>query len=79
MFGLLKRRGSSKIVITFTSVHRVDGRRTLFDNVDYDALPFHTGVVKKSTFSKYSFGREGVTKKNTLCALLIMMTILDDP
>ena len=29
-----------------------------FLNVDYDALHFHTGSVK-STFSKYSFVREG--------------------
>ena len=29
-----------------------------FLNVDYDALHFHTG-----SFSKYSFGREGVTKR----------------
>ena len=34
---------------------------------------------QKSTFSKYSFGREGeVTKKSTLCTLLIMLTIMDD-
>ena len=34
----------------------------------------------ESTFSKYAFGRgEGVTKKNTLCTLVKMMTIMDDP
>ena len=38
--------------------------------------------VSKSTFSKYTSGRdggmEGVTQKSTLCTLLIMLTILDD-
>ena len=33
---------------------------------DYDALYFHTGSVK-STFSKYSFGREGGVTKRVLC------------
>ena len=34
----------------------------------------------ESTFSKYAFGRgEGVTKKSTLCTLVKMMTIMDDP
>ena len=41
-------------------------------NVDYDALHFH------SAFSKYSFGREGVTKR-VLCTFFIMLTNLDDP
>ena len=52
-----------------------------FKNVDYDALHFHTGSVK-STFSKYSFGREGGrgSQKSTMCTLLlIMLTIMDDP
>ena len=41
---------------------------------DYDALHFHTGSVK-STFSKYSFGREGGGhKKSALCTLFIMLT-----
>ena len=43
----------------------------------------HTPSLKtlKSTFSKYSFGREeGDHKKCTRCTLLIMVTIiLDDP
>ena len=30
-----------------------------FLNVDYDALHFHTGTLKKSTSSKYSFVRKG--------------------
>ena len=34
-----------------------------FLNVDYDALHLHRGKLKESTFSKYSFEREGVTKK----------------
>ena len=34
----------------------------------------------KSTFSKYSFEREGGGhKKSTLCTLLKMLTIMDDP
>ena len=34
----------------------------------------------ESTFSKYAFGRgERVTKKSTLCTLVKMMTIMDDP
>ena len=35
----------------------------------------------ESTFSKYAFGRggEGVTKNSTLCTLVKMMTIMDDP
>ena len=35
----------------------------------------------ESTFSKYAFGRggEGFTKKSTLCTLVKMMTIMDDP
>ena len=46
---------------------------------DYDALHFHMGLVK-STFSKYSFGREGGGhKKSALCMLFIMLTIMDDP
>ena len=46
---------------------------------DYDALHFDTGSVK-STFSKYSFGREGGGhKKSALCMLFIMLTIMDDP
>ena len=50
------------------------------NHVDYDALHFHIGSVK-STFSRYSFGREGggSQKKSTLCTLLIMLTIMDDP
>ena len=71
--------------VIFTRVHRVHWGGGVqwplyaFKNVDYDALHFHTGSVK-STFSKYSFGREGeVTKNNTLCTLLIICTIIDDP
>ena len=34
----------------------------------------------ESTFSKYAFGRGGGGhKKSTLCMLVIMMTIMDDP
>ena len=36
-------------------------------------------VSPKSTFSKYSFGREGGgKKKSTLCTLLIMLIIMDE-
>ena len=52
--------------------------RTLFLNVDYDALHFHTGSLKINIF-KVLFWEGGVTKKSTLCTLLIMMTILGDP
>ena len=36
---------------------------TFLNNVDYDALHFHTGSLQKSTFSECSFGMEGVTKR----------------
>ena len=50
-----------------------------YNMFDYDALHFHTGSVK-STFSKYSFGREGGGhKKSALCTLFIILTIVDDP
>ena len=39
---------------------------------DYDALHFHMGSVK-STFSKYSFGREGGGhKKSALCSVCFL-------
>ena len=37
---------------------------------DYDALHFHMGSVK-STFSKYSFGREGGVTKRVLCVCFL--------
>ena len=37
-----------------------------------------TQSFKKSTFLKFSFGRNGLTNNTTLCKLLIMLTILDD-
>ena len=49
-------KGSSKIVIIFKRVHRVrwgewvNGRCTLFKNVDYDALHMHTGSLKINIF-----------------------------
>ena len=55
----------------------INGRCTLLKNV---ALHFHTGSLKIN-ICKVRFwegGREGVTKKSTLCTLLIMLTILDD-
>ena len=45
-------KGSSKIVIIFKRVHRVrwgegvNGRCTLFINVDYDTLHMHTVLLK---------------------------------
>ena len=91
--GRLRQRGrhvfvsweSSRIIIIFTSVHRVcwegegvKGRRSFLKNIVCSALQFSKGV-SKSTFSKYSFSK-GVTKNlSTLCTLLIMLTILDDP
>ena len=65
----LLHKGSSIIVIIFIRVHRVrwgEEQMGAFLNVDYDALHFHTGSLK-STFSKYSFGREeGSYKKRVL-------------
>ena len=99
-------RGSSRIVIIFTSVRweggggRGSSVSVRYLNVVYDALRFLEGS-QKSTFSKYSYSSEvggggGVTQKEysyssevggggggghtkrVLCALLIMLTILDD-
>ena len=52
--------------------------RHAFLNVDYDALHFHT-VIKNQHFQGTLLGERGVIKKSTLCTLLIMLTILDDP
>ena len=74
-------KGSSLIVIIFKIPHRVcwEGGGSMVTVFDYDALHLHTGSVK-STFSKYSFGREGGGhKKSALCTLFIMLTIMDDP
>ena len=77
-------KGSSRMVIIFKRVHSTLGGGDqwsphAYKKVDYDALHFHTGLVK-STLSKYSFGREGGGHKNSaLCTLFIMLTILDDP
>ena len=59
----------------------VKGCCMLFLNVDYDALHFHTRVAKINIFKVCTLlgGREGVTKKSTLCTLLIMLIIMDDP
>ena len=78
-------KGSSLIVIIFKIPHGVcwggggQWSQYAYKLFDYDALHFHTGSVK-STFSKYSFGREGGGhKKIALCTLFIMLTIMDDP
>ena len=70
----------SRIVSMFTSIiyeggmrNGVKGLRTLFKNVVYGAL---LGVSKSTLLL---VGREGVTQKSTLCTLLIMLIILDDP
>ena len=47
----------------------VNGHRTLFKMLIMNFLHF------QSTFLE---GREGDTKKSTLCTLLIMLTIMDD-
>ena len=57
----------------------INGRRTLFKNIDY-YVAFSYGIVKNQHFqSTLLGGREGVTKKSTLCTLLKMLTIMDDP
>ena len=78
-------KGVVQIVIIFKIPHGVcrgGGRQWspyAYKMFDYDALHFHTGSVK-STFSKYSFGREGGGhKKSALCTLFIMLTNMDDP
>ena len=43
-----------------------NGGRTLFKNVDCDAVHFHTGSLK-SNFSKYSFGRAERGHKRESC------------
>ena len=55
--------------------------RYAFKNVDYDALHFHTGSLIINIFKEHFWegGREGVTKKSTLCTLFIMLTIMDNP
>ena len=60
-------KGSSRIVIILNAGGQWPPY-AFFLNVDYDALHFH----------KYSFGIEG-SQKSTLCTLLIMLTIMDDP
>ena len=44
----------------------------------YDAFPFE--LFRINIFKVGAFGRgEGVKKKSTLCTLVKMMTIMDDP
>ena len=75
-------KGSSIIVIIFKNTTVGGGgqwSQYAYKMFDYDALHFHTLSVK-STFAKYSFGREGGGhKKSALCTLFIMLTIMDDP
>ena len=53
---------------------------TLFLNVDYEALHFHMGSLKINIFKVLFWeGGRGHKKKSTLCTLLIMLTIMDDP
>ena len=56
----------------------VKGCHTLFKMLIMMHCIFIRGSPK-STFSKYSFGREGVTKTSTLCTLLKILIIVDDP
>ena len=44
---------------------------TFFLNFDYDALQFHMGSLKINLFKVLFW----VTKKSTLCMLLIMLTL----
>ena len=75
-------KGSSKIVIIFTGVHRVrwgkgvNDHYTLLKNAYNHPLHLHIGSLK-IIILKYSFGREGCQKESrpTLCMLLIMLTI----
>ena len=43
-------KGSSRIVIIFTSVHRVRCGEGVSCDYDYDALHFHTGSLKINIF-----------------------------
>ena len=51
----------------------VNSRHTLFLNVDDEASYFRTGSLKINIFIIL------LVKMSTLCTLLIMSTILDDP
>ena len=48
-----------------------------FLNVDYDSLHFHTGSLKINIFEILMGGCH--KKSTSLCTLLIMLTIMDDP
>ena len=57
----------------------LNGWCTLLKNVDYDALHFHTGLLKINNFKVlFLGGRKGSHKKRIMCMLLIMFKILDD-
>ena len=81
----IHHNGPYRIVIILTRVHSVhwEGFKShcmVFLNFVMVLCISILRTVSKSTFSKCSFGRErGVTKMSTLCTLLIMLTILDDP
>ena len=86
---MCRPKGSSRIVIIFKRVHRVHWGRgrgsraavRFFKMLIMMHCTFIPGSPK-STFSKYllfSEGGDGVTKKSTLCTLLIMLIIMDDP
>ena len=49
-----------------------------FKNIDSDALLFRIGSIKINIF-KVLFWEGGGHKKNTLCMLLLMFIIMDDP
>ena len=57
----------------------VNGLCTLLKNVDYNALHAYRVIKNQHLKNTLLGGREGVTKKCTLCTLLIMLTIMDDP
>ena len=49
-----------------------------FKNVDYVALPMHTGSLKINNFKVLFWEVESGSQKRVLCTLLIMLTIMDD-
>ena len=70
------RKGSSRIVSIFRRVHRVrwvgrgvNGRRTLFLNVDFDAMQmhFHTESLKINIFNVLFWEGGMGSRKRVLC------------
>ena len=76
---------TSKIVIIFKRVHRlcwgegVNGCCTLLKKCWLWRIAYAYMVVKIQNFQSTLLGGRGHKKKSTLCTLLIMLTIMDDP